>query len=177
MATTNTPHRIAVIPGDGIGKEVVPEGIRVLEAVGRRFGIGFSWHEFDWSCDYYARHGRMMPEDWFEQLSPHDAIYFGAVGWPATVPDHVSLWGSLIQYRRRFEDAQALGQGFRADAVAGDRGDAVLLVHVGLSFTSSVGRTTRATPITVSATPAIMGSVSDSPNSSHAISAVQGGTR
>jgi len=103
MATTNTPHRIAVIPGDGIGKEVVPEGVRVLEAVGRRFGVGFAWHEFDWSCDYYARHGRMMPEDWFELLSPHDAIFFGAVGWPATVPDHVSLWGSLIQYRRRFD--------------------------------------------------------------------------
>ena len=103
MATTNTPHRIAVIPGDGIGKEVVPEGVRVLEAVGRRFGVGFAWHEFDWSCDFYARHGRMMPEDWFELLSPHDAIFFGAVGWPATVPDHVSLWGSLIQYRRRFD--------------------------------------------------------------------------
>ena len=103
MATTNTPHRIAVIPGDGIGKEVVPEGVRVLEAVGRRFGVGFAWHEFDWSCDYYARHGRMMPEDWCELLSPHDAIFFGAVGWPATVPDHVSLWGSLIQYRRRFD--------------------------------------------------------------------------
>jgi len=103
MATTNTPRRIAVIPGDGIGKEVVPEGVRVLEAVGRRFGVGFAWHEFDWSCDYYARHGRMMPEDWFELLSPHDAIFFGAVGWPATVPDHVSLWGSLIQYRRRFD--------------------------------------------------------------------------
>ena len=103
MATTGRPHRIAVIPGDGIGKEVVPEGIRVLEAVGRRFGIAFAWQEFDWSCDYYARHGRMMPEDWFELLSPHDAIFFGAVGWPETVPDHVSLWGSLIQYRRRFD--------------------------------------------------------------------------
>jgi len=103
MATRNTLHRIAVIPGDGIGKEVVPEGIRVLDAVGRRYGIDFAWHEFDWSCDYYARHGRMMPEDWFEQLSPHDAIFFGAVGWPATVPDHVSLWGSLIQFRRRFD--------------------------------------------------------------------------
>jgi tartrate dehydrogenase/decarboxylase / D-malate dehydrogenase len=103
MAATNATHRIAVIPGDGIGKEVVPEGLRVLEAVGRRYGIGFAWQEFDWSCDHYARHGRMMPEDWFERLSPHDAIFFGAVGWPATVPDHVSLWGSLIQYRRRFD--------------------------------------------------------------------------
>jgi tartrate dehydrogenase/decarboxylase / D-malate dehydrogenase len=103
MATTHTPHRIAVIPGDGIGKEVMPEGVRVLEAAGRRHGIGFSWHELDWSCDYYARHGRMMPEDWFDTLRGHDAIYFGAVGWPATVPDHVSLWGSLIQFRRRFD--------------------------------------------------------------------------
>jgi len=97
------PHRIAVIPGDGIGKEVVPEGLRVLEAVARKFGIAFEWREFDWSCDYYAKHGRMMPEDWFETLSPYDAIYYGAVGWPATVPDHVSLWGSLIQFRRRFD--------------------------------------------------------------------------
>jgi len=103
MATTTTPHRIAVIPGDGIGKEVVPEGIRVLDAVGRRYGIDFTWHEFDWSCEYYARHGRMMPEDWFDRLSPHDAIFFGAVGWPATVPDHVSLWGSLIPFRRGFD--------------------------------------------------------------------------
>jgi tartrate dehydrogenase/decarboxylase/D-malate dehydrogenase len=96
-------HRIAVIAGDGIGKETVPEGLRVLEAVGRRFGIGFEWQEFDWSCDYYLRHGRMMPEDWFETLSPFDAIFYGAVGWPEKVPDHVSLWGSLLQFRRRFE--------------------------------------------------------------------------
>ena len=96
-------HRIAVIPGDGIGKEVMPEGIRVLEAAGRRFGIGLEWSEFDWSCDYYLKHGRMMPEDWFEQLRGFDAIYFGAVGWPATVPDHVSLWGSLIPFRRNFD--------------------------------------------------------------------------
>jgi len=103
MQQVNQSHRIAVIPGDGIGKEVVPEGVRVLDAVSRRFGIGFEWHEFDWSCDYYAKHGRMMPEDWFERLRAHEAIFFGAVGWPATVPDHVSLWGSLIQFRRRFD--------------------------------------------------------------------------
>jgi tartrate dehydrogenase/decarboxylase/D-malate dehydrogenase len=96
-------HRIAVIPGDGIGKEVVPEGLRVLESAGKRFGIGFEWTTFDWSCDYYAKHGRMMPEDWFETLSEYEAIFYGAVGWPATVPDHVSLWGSLIQFRRRFD--------------------------------------------------------------------------
>ncbi len=96
-------HRIAVIPGDGIGKEVVPEGLRALEAAGRRHGIDFAFTQFDWNCDYYAKHGRMMPEDWFEQLSGFEAIFYGAVGWPATVPDHVSLWGSLIQFRRRFD--------------------------------------------------------------------------
>ena len=98
-----TPHRIAVMPGDGIGKEVVPEGLRVLDAAARKFAIPIEWSEFDWSCDYYAKHGRMMPEDWFETLAPHDAIFYGAVGWPAIVPDHVSLWGSLIQFRRRFD--------------------------------------------------------------------------
>ena len=103
MEKSKGVHRIAVIPGDGIGKEVMPEGIRVLEAAGRRFGIGLEWSEFDWSCDYYLKHGRMMPEDWFEQLRGFDAIYFGAVGWPATVPDHVSLWGSLIPFRRNFD--------------------------------------------------------------------------
>ena len=96
-------HRIAVMPGDGIGKEVIPEGMRVLEAAARKHSLGIEWREFGWNCDYYAKHARMMPEDWFETLSPHDAIYYGAVGWPATVPDHVSLWGSLIQFRRRFD--------------------------------------------------------------------------
>ena len=98
-----TKHRIAVMPGDGIGKEVVPEGLRVLEAVAGKFNIEFAFTEFDWSCDYYAKHGRMMPEDWFEQLTGFEAMFYGAVGWPATVPDHVSLWGSLIQFRRRFD--------------------------------------------------------------------------
>ena len=96
-------HRIAVIPGDGIGKEVVPEGLRVLEKAAARFGIALEFAHFDWSCDYYAKTGRMMPEDWFETLSGFEAIFYGAVGWPATVPDHVSLWGSLIQFRRRFD--------------------------------------------------------------------------
>jgi tartrate dehydrogenase/decarboxylase/D-malate dehydrogenase len=96
-------HRIAVIAGDGIGKETVPEGLRVLDAVGRRFGIEFEWQEFDWSCDYHLKHGRMMPENWFETLSPFEAIFYGAVGWPEKVPDHISLWGSLLQFRRRFE--------------------------------------------------------------------------
>jgi tartrate dehydrogenase/decarboxylase/D-malate dehydrogenase len=99
----NKRHRIAVIPGDGIGKEVMPEGLRVIETAGRMHGVEFQWDELPWSCDYYAKHGRMMPEDWFERIRHHDAIYFGAVGWPATVPDHVSLWGSLIQWRRGFD--------------------------------------------------------------------------
>ena len=96
-------HRIAVIAGDGIGKEVMPEGMRVVEAAARRFGVALAPKSFDWSCDYYAAHGRMMPEDWFAQLSGFEAIYYGAVGWPATVPDHVSLWGSLIPFRRGFD--------------------------------------------------------------------------
>lgn len=96
-------HRIAVIAGDGIGKEVVPEGLRVVEAAARKYGVALEFTSFDWSCDYFAKHGKMMPDDWFERLSPFAAIYYGAVGWPATVPDHVSLWGSLIQFRRRFD--------------------------------------------------------------------------
>ncbi|MEO5700419.1 MAG: tartrate dehydrogenase [Casimicrobiaceae bacterium] len=96
-------YRIAVIPGDGIGREVVPEGMRVMDAVARRFGIAFQWDHYPWSCEYYAEHGRMMPDDWFERIRHHDAIYFGAVGWPATVPDHVSRWGSLIKFRRDFD--------------------------------------------------------------------------
>lgn len=95
-------HRIALIPGDGIGREVVPEGVRVLEAVGRRFGIDLAFTEFDWSCRRYERDGRMMPEDGLDQLASFDAIYLGAVGWPS-VPDHVSLWGLLIPIRRRFD--------------------------------------------------------------------------
>ncbi|MEX1109171.1 MAG: tartrate dehydrogenase [Dongiaceae bacterium] len=94
--------RIAVIPGDGIGKEVVPEGMRVLEAAGRRFGIEFQWDEFDWSCETYKRTGRMMPEDGLERIAGHDAIFLGAVGFPG-VPDHVSLWGLLIPIRRTFQ--------------------------------------------------------------------------
>ena len=96
-------HRIALMPGDGIGKEVLPEGQRVLEAAAHKFGVELAFVHFDWSCDYYAKHGTMMPPDWFDQLRGFEAIYYGAVGWPATVPDHLSLWGSLIQFRRRFD--------------------------------------------------------------------------
>jgi len=103
MSTTR-PYRIAVIAGDGIGKEVMPEGLRVLEVAARRFGIALEFKHFHWAdCDYYAKTGQMMPDDWKAQLSGQDAIYFGAVGWPATVPDHVSLWGSLLKFRREFD--------------------------------------------------------------------------
>ena len=103
MSETNM-HRIAVIAGDGIGNEVVPEGLRVLEAVSARFGLGFQFDHFDFaSCDYYLKHGQMMPDDWKAQLADVDAILFGAVGWPDTVPDHVSLWGSLLKFRREFD--------------------------------------------------------------------------
>ena len=94
--------RIAVIPGDGIGSEVVPVGLGVLEAVGRRFGIDFAFEHFDWSCRRFAKVGSMMPADGLEQIRNHDAIYLGAVGWPG-VPDHVSLWGLLIPIRRGFQ--------------------------------------------------------------------------
>ncbi|HET7773442.1 MAG TPA: tartrate dehydrogenase [Burkholderiaceae bacterium] len=97
-------HRIAVIAGDGIGKEVMPEGLRVLEAAARRFGIALHFDHFDFAhCDYYLKHGTMLPDDWKQQIGGHDAIFFGAVGWPETVPDHISLWGSLIQFRRQFD--------------------------------------------------------------------------
>ncbi|MBP6901369.1 MAG: tartrate dehydrogenase [Burkholderiaceae bacterium] len=97
-------HKIAVIPGDGIGKEVTPEGLRALKAVAQRFDLKLELTEIAWaSCDYYAAHGQMMPDDWKAQLLPMDALLFGAVGWPATVPDHVSLWGSLLKFRREFD--------------------------------------------------------------------------
>jgi len=97
-------YRIAVLAGDGIGKEVMPEGIRVLEAVARKHQFSLTFDHFDFaSCDYYLEHGKMMPDNWKEIMMDYDAIYYGAVGWPETVPDHISLWGSLIQFRRQFE--------------------------------------------------------------------------
>ena len=95
-------HRIAVIPGDGIGKEVVPEGIRVLDAAGRKFNLSFHWDHFPWSCETYVAEGRMMPDDGLTRIRHHDAIFLGAVGFPG-VPDHVSLWGLLIPIRRGFQ--------------------------------------------------------------------------
>jgi tartrate dehydrogenase/decarboxylase/D-malate dehydrogenase len=96
-------HRIAVIPGDGIGIEIMPEGLRVLDEVGRKFGISLAFDHFEWCSQHYVRHGTMMPQDWKEQIGGHDAIYFGAVGAPDLVPDHEAVWGSLIKIRREFD--------------------------------------------------------------------------
>ncbi|AOR76430.1 tartrate dehydrogenase [Novosphingobium resinovorum] len=97
-------YTISVIPGDGIGTEVMPEGIRVLEKAASLYGftIEQQWHDFA-CCDYYAKHGQMMPDDWKARIGSPDAIFFGAVGWPDTVPDHISLWGSLLQFRREYD--------------------------------------------------------------------------
>ena len=98
------PFKIAVIPGDGIGKEVMPQALRVLDAVAKRFAIALELTPISWaSCDHFAATGQMMPDDWNAQLQPMDALLFGAVGWPAVVPDHVSLWGSLLKFRREFD--------------------------------------------------------------------------
>jgi tartrate dehydrogenase/decarboxylase / D-malate dehydrogenase len=96
-------YKIAVIAGDGIGREVMPEGVRVMEAAGAKHGLRFQWKAFDWSCDWYKAHGRMCPEDAPQTLRQFDAIYFGAVGNPSIVPDHVSAWGLLINFRRWFD--------------------------------------------------------------------------
>ena len=102
-------HRIAVIAGDGIGTEVMPEGVRVLEAAAKRYKLDLHFDHFDFSsCEYYARHGQMLPDDWKAQIGGHDAIFFGAVGMPDQVPDHVSLWGSLLQFRREFDQYVSL---------------------------------------------------------------------
>ena len=96
-------HKIALIPGDGIGKEVLPEGVRVLEAAARRFNFELEFTDFDWSCDRLVKTGKMMPDDGMEQLKAFESIFLGAVGWPG-VPDHVSLWGLLIPIRRDFDE-------------------------------------------------------------------------
>lgn len=97
-----TTYSIALIPGDGIGREVVPEGVRVLEQAARRFGLEWRFTEYDWSCDRYEKTGTFMPDDAMEQLRQHDAIFLGAVGWP-TVPDHLSLWKLLLPIRRQMQ--------------------------------------------------------------------------
>ena len=99
---TSERYRVAVIPGDGIGREVVPEGMRVLDAAARRYGFALHWDSFPWSCETYHATGRMMPVDGLDQIAGHDSIFLGAVGFPG-VPDHISLWGLLIPIRRRFD--------------------------------------------------------------------------
>lgn len=104
MTAPRKTHRIAVIAGDGIGLEVMPEALRVLAVAQQKFGFGLQLTPIDWaSCDYYLQHGDMMPPDWKAQLQGQDAILFGAVGWPDKVPDHISLWGSLLKFRREFD--------------------------------------------------------------------------
>ena len=99
-----TTFRIAAIPGDGIGPEVLPEGRRVLDAAAGAYGFKLAWDEFAFaSAEYWSEHGEMMPSDWSEQIGGHDAIFFGAVGWPDVVPDHISLWGSILEIRRAFD--------------------------------------------------------------------------
>jgi tartrate dehydrogenase/decarboxylase/D-malate dehydrogenase len=97
-----TKFKIAVIPGDGIGKEVIPEGIQALEAAGSVLNIEYQFDTFDWGCERYTKTGRMMPDDGLEQIRHHNTIYLGAVGFPG-VPDHISLWGLLIPIRRKFQ--------------------------------------------------------------------------
>ena len=95
LSSATRHYRIASIPGDGIGKEVVPEGLRALHATAGAFGFAVEVDHFDFACaEYYERHGAMLPSDWKETLSRYDAILFGAVGWPEKVPDHISLWGA-----------------------------------------------------------------------------------
>ncbi|MGB6243085.1 MAG: tartrate dehydrogenase [Castellaniella sp.] len=96
-------QKIAVIPGDGIGMEVMTEGLRVLQAAARRFQLDFQFDTFDWGCDHYERTGRMMPPDWKARIGQHDAILFGAVGAPDRVPDHIAIWESIITIRREFD--------------------------------------------------------------------------
>lgn len=101
---SSSKKRIAVIAGDGIGKETMPEGLRVVDAAARKFGIDLAFDHFDFSSwDYFEKHGKMLPDDWKDQIGGHDAIFFGAVGWPEKIADHVSLWGSLLLFRREFD--------------------------------------------------------------------------
>ena len=95
-------YKIAVIAGDGIGKEVMPEAIRVLEKIAKRYNISFDFDHKDWSCERYHQFGSMMPENGLDEIQNHDSILLGAVGFPG-VPDHISLWGLLIPIRRKFQ--------------------------------------------------------------------------
>ena len=97
-------YNIAVIPGDGIGTEVMPEALKVLNIISNKFSINLHFDHFDFSSyEYYSKHGQMMPDDWKKQIGEHDALFFGSVGWPEKIPDHISLWGSLLKFRREFD--------------------------------------------------------------------------
>ena len=97
-------YKIASIAGDGIGKEVLPVSLKILKEVAKKHEFNIHFDEFDFaSCDYYIKNGKMLPDDWKEKIEKHDAIYFGAVGDPSRVPDHISLWGSLLKFRREFD--------------------------------------------------------------------------
>jgi tartrate dehydrogenase/decarboxylase / D-malate dehydrogenase len=97
-------YKIATIAGDGIGKEIVPESIKILKEAAKKHQFQIQFDEFDFaSCDYYQKNSKMLPDDWKAQIEKHDAIYFGAVGDPEKVPDHISLWGSLLKFRREFD--------------------------------------------------------------------------
>lgn len=102
ILTKRNTYSIACISGDGIGKEVIPEGVRVLDRAGELFAFKLDWTDYPWSCEYYKNHGTMMPADGLDQLARHDAIFLGAVGFPG-VPDHISLWGLLLPIRREFQ--------------------------------------------------------------------------
>ena len=97
-------YKIASIAGDGIGKEVLPESLKILKEIAKKHQFKIQFDEFEFaSCDYYQKHGKMLPNDWKEKIGSHDAIFFGAVGDPSKVPDHISLWGSLLKFRREFD--------------------------------------------------------------------------
>ena len=97
-------YKIASIAGDGIGKEVLPESLKILKETAKKHQFKIQFDEFDFaSCDYYEKHGKMMPDDWKDKLTKHDAIFFGAVGMPDKYPDHITLWGSLLKFRREFD--------------------------------------------------------------------------
>jgi tartrate dehydrogenase/decarboxylase/D-malate dehydrogenase len=126
-------YKIAVIPGDGVGPEVIPPAQRILRAAGGRYGVTFEFHEFDWSSSYYLRHGRMMPEGALDLLRPFDAILLGAIGHPS-VPDHITLNGLLLPIRRGFDQYANIRPAYLypgvASPLAGRRGGEIDMVVV-----------------------------------------------
>jgi tartrate dehydrogenase/decarboxylase/D-malate dehydrogenase len=146
-----TTYRIALIPGDGIGTEVLPPAQALLDAVGRRHAIAFTYDRFDWSCQRFLAEGAMMPPDGLRRIRDHDAVLLGAVGWPG-VPDHVSLWGLLIPIRRTFQQYVNLRPVKALDGVPGPLRDAdgvdlvVVRENVEGEYSEIGGRLGRGTP-------------------------------